>query len=443
MQAASQTIAQRSDAKMTREHRRMLLSCFFGTTIEWYDFLIYAFLAPIVFDRLFFPKLNPSIGLIAVFGVFAVGFAARPLGGAFFGHFGDRIGRKPIMIMTLVTMGLSTTLVGLLPTYATIGMAAPIILTILRFLQGFALGGENTAGGVLALESAPDGKRGFFASLVQSGAAAGTVLGSLAVSLFAGMNETSLLTWGWRIPFLLSIIIFSVGMYIRLKVEESPIFEEAVARTKAFRAPIAVAFSRFKLPLLQVALCSVAESSVFYFTSVFGLAYGLQTLHLDRGTLLLGVTLGNLVGIVANPFWGWASDRAGRRLVMGGSFALAALFVAFAFFPMLASGNNALVVLAMAIPGAILQPMSLAVDGSFYPEMFPDARVRFTGAAVGKQIGSILGGGIMPAVSATILASTGGNLTLVILYFVTLCVVALGAVWSAPETSERSLSPAS
>lgn len=419
------------------DKRRMLFSCFLGTTIEWYDFLIYAFLGPLVFNHLFFPALSPAIGTIAVFGVFAVGFAARPLGGAFFGHFGDRLGRKPTMIITLVIMGASTTLIGLLPGYATMGIAAPLILTALRFLQGFALGGENTAGNVLAIESAPGGQRGFFAALVQSGAAAGTVLGSFAVTLVAGLGHDSLFSWGWRVPFLLSIIIFTIGLYIRLKVQESPVFQATIAENEVLRAPIAEVVRRYKMPLLLVALCSVAESSVFYFPSVYGLSYGLQHLHVARGTLLMGVTIGNLIGIFANPLFGALSDRIGRRPLMGGSFVLAALFITVGFFQLMGSGEAMLIVLAMAIPGAILQPMSLSVDGSFYPEMFHDARVRFTGAAVGKQIGSIAGGGLIPVVAASLMAASGGNLNWPVAYFVFLCVIATVAVLASPETSRR------
>src|SRR5262245_63522375 len=198
----------------------MLVSSFLGTTIEWYDFLVYGFLGPVAFNGLFFPSLSPLAGTIAVFGVFAVGFAARPIGGVFFAHFGDRVGRKPIMVSTLILMGASTTLIGVTPTYTQIGIAAPVVLTALRFLQGFSLGGESAAGPLLAMESAPGNTRGLFAALVSSGAAAGTVLGALAAFAVGTLPPEQLQAWGWRLPFLASALIFAVSFYVRMKVEE-------------------------------------------------------------------------------------------------------------------------------------------------------------------------------------------------------------------------------
>jgi MFS family permease len=415
----------------------MLVSCFLGTTIEWYDFLLYGFLASLVFNRLFFPSLEPLVGTIAALGVFAVGFAARPVGGLFFGHFGDRIGRKPIMVSTLTLMGVATTLIGLIPTHAQIGIAAPIILVCLRFLQGFALGGESAAGPLLAMESAPDHRRGLFAAFVQSGAAAGTVLGSLAALAVGMLPEDQLLSWGWRVPFLASAVIFGIGLYVRLKVAESPIFQAAIEGNRVERVPLVAVLKRRKVPALQVLFCAMAESSTFYFTAVFGLAYGLQTLGISNSLLLAGVVIGNTIGILTNPLFGSLSDRVGRRPLIGGAYLLSALYVLLVFFPMLASANAVFVVLAMAIPGAILQPMSLAVTGSFYPELFDDPRLRLSGVSLGRQFGTILGGGLMPVISASLLALSGGALSWVIGYFVLICALALAAVLSAKETSAR------
>lgn len=420
-------------------NRRMLVSCFLGTTIEWYDFLVYGFLAPLVFDRLFFPKLSPLIGTIAVFGVFAVGFAARPLGGVFFAHFGDRVGRKPIMVSTLILMGVSTTAIGLTPTYAQMGLAAPVILVCLRFLQGFSLGGESAAGPLLAMESAPGHRRGLFAALVSSGAAAGTVLGALAASAVGALPDEQLLSWGWRLPFLASAVIFVIGLYVRMKVAESPIFEQAVARAAPERVPVLTVLRRRKKPTLQVMLCAMAESSTFYFTSVFGLSYGLQALHLSNGVLLSGVVIGNALGIVTNPAFGALSDRIGRRPLLMASYGLAAVYVATVFFPMLSTREPLLVILAMAIPGAVLQPMSLAVTGSFYPERFDDARLRLSGVSLGRQLGTILGGGLMPMIAASLLALAGGALTWAISYFVIVCAIAVAAVISARETAHDAI----
>jgi MFS family permease len=422
-------------------NRRMLVSCFLGTTIEWYDFLAYGFLAPLVFNRLFFPSLDPLIGTIAVFGVFAVGFAARPIGGLFFAHFGDRIGRKPIMVATLILMGVSTTLIGLTPTYAQIGIAAPLILVTLRFLQGFALGGESAAGPLLAMESAPGHRRGLFAAFVQSGAAAGTVLGALAAFAVGTLPDADLVSWGWRVPFLASAVIFAVGYYVRMKVAESPIFKAAIEREPVERVPLLAVLKRRKLPALQVLFCAMAESSTFYFTSVFGLSYGIQTLGLSNSLLLAGVVIGNAIGIFTNPLFGGLSDRFGRRPLLGAAYLLSALYVLLLFFPMLGSGNPAIVVLAMTIPGAFLQPLSLAVTGSFYPELFDDPKLRLSGVSLGRQFGTILGGGLMPMIAASLLALSSGNLSWVIAYFVLICVLAIVAVVSARETSARATAP--
>jgi MFS family permease len=417
----------------------MLVSCFLGTTIEWYDFLVYGFLGPLAFNSLFFPSLNPLAGTIAVFGVFAVGFAARPLGGVFFAHFGDRVGRKPIMVSTLILMGASTTLMGLIPTYAQIGIVAPIVLVALRFLQGFSLGGESAAGPLLAMESAPGNTRGFFAALVSSGAAAGTVLGALAVFAVGTLPSDQLLSWGWRLPFLISAPIFAISFYVRMKVEESPIFQRAVQRAAPERVPLLAVLQRCKVATLQVLLCAMAESSTFYFTSVFGLSYGLQTLKLSNSLLLSGVAIGNAVGIITNPLFGALSDHIGRRPLLGASYSLAALYVLLLFFPLLRTGDPAIVILAMAIPGAILQPMSLAVSGSFYPERFADAKLRLSGVSLGRQLGTILGGGLMPMIAASLLAWSGGALTWVLAYFVLICGLAIAAVISAHETSGTPL----
>lgn len=426
-----------SQERISTPNRRMLLSCFFGTTIEWYDFLLYGFLASLVFNRLFFPSLEPLVGTIAALSVFAVGFAARPVGGLFFGHFGDRLGRKPIMFITLTLMGVATTLIGLIPTFAQIGVAAPVILVTLRFLQGFALGGESAAAPLLAMESAPRHRRGLFAAFVQSGAAAGTVLGSLAALAVGTLPEEQLLSWGWRVPFLASAVIFAIGIYIRMKVEESAAFKSAIAAAPVERVPLVAVLQRQKIPSLQVLFCAMAESSTFYFTAIFGLSYGLQTLGISNSWLLAGVVIGNAIGIVTNPLFGAWSDRLGRRPLIGAAHALSAVYVMLLFFPMLATGSAFVVVLAMAIPGAVLQPMSLAVTGSFYGELFDDPKLRLTGVALGRQFGTILGGGLMPAISASLLALSDGVLTWVIAYFVLICAVAIAAVLTARETSAR------
>ncbi|MQA10748.1 MAG: MFS transporter [Pseudonocardiaceae bacterium] len=425
--------------RATPGQRRMLTACFLGTTIEWYDFLVYGFLAPLVFDTLFFPKLDSAVGTIAVFGVFAVGFIARPLGGIVFAHLGDRLGRKPIMIWTMAVAGMATTAIGLLPAYSAIGILAPILLVTLRFAQGFALGGESTAAPLLAAESAPGRRRGLFASIVQGGAAAGTVLGATVVLLAGLLSREDLLAWGWRIPFLASAVIFLIGVYVRLKVAESPIFQRAVAQRGTRRVPLVAVLRGYKLPTVRVLCAAIAESSVFYFTAVFGLSYVVQTLELSPTLPLLGIAIGNGIGILSNPAFGWLSDRIGRRPLLVSAYLLGAIYVITAFFPLLRTETPALVVLAMAVPGAILQPMSLAVSGSFYPEQFDDARIRLSGSSLGRQLGTVLGGGLLPVVSASLVAATGG-LGLSLTYYAVLCTGGVVAVLTARETARRAFS---
>lgn len=420
-----------------KDRSKVALSCFLGSAIEWYDFMLYGFLAPLVFDKLFFPNADPVAGTIAVLGIFAVGFVARPLGGLFFGHFGDRLGRKPVMAATLILMGLSTTAIGLLPTYGSLGIWAAVLLLVLRFLQGFALGGESTGAPVLMLESAPEGKRGVFASIAQSGNFAGVVIATLVVSFVATLPSGILLGWGWRVPFLFSIVLVALGFYVRLKVEESPVFE--AARTAPTRIPLLQVLDNYKRPAFIVFCCALAESGVFYLTSIFGLSYGVKTLGLDQATLLRGVLIGNVIAIGMVPLFGSLSDRIGRRLVLGTGFVLAGLYVAFLFFPLLQTRDTMLVMLAMAIPGALIQPMHIGVTSSFYPELFSDTRIRFSGVSLGRQFGTIFGGGAMPVIAASLLAWSGGSLVPIVIYFSIVSIIAVTAVVVADETRLRSI----
>lgn len=433
MTVASSALPKVTADRISPTIARLVLSCFIGTTAEAFDFFIYAFLTPLAFNRLFFPSLDPTVGTIAALGVFAVGIVARPLGGIVFGHFGDRVGRRPIMVLTLAGMGVSTAFIGLIPTYAGIGLAAPVLLTVLRLLQGFFYGGEHSVAPVLVAESTPAERRGFLSSPTTAGILAGTVLAALAADAISRLPEDALLQWGWRAPFILSIFVVLVGLYIRLKIEESPSFLASIAVTPPHRVPFIEVIRVAKRSTVIAILVSMAESSIFYFTSVFGLSYGLGVLHLPKAALFDGILIGNAIGVFVAPLFGLLSDVVGRRTVMASSLALAALYVWLAFFQLLGSGNPSLITLAMAIAGAILQPMSLGVHPSFYPELFPDVRIRFTGVALGLQFGTILGGGLMPVISASLLAASGGGLTYVVPYFVASCAIGVVATFFAKD----------
>ncbi|MGZ5827289.1 MAG: MFS transporter [Xanthobacteraceae bacterium] len=417
--------------------RRVVISGLIGTSIEWFDFLLYGLVAPAVFDKLFFPKLDPVAGTIAVLGVFAVGWAARPLGGIVFGHFGDRIGRKPIMFITLAMMGGSTTLMGLLPTYETIGVAAPLALVALRFLQGFALGGEVVGAVVLAMESAPEGRRGGFTALIQVGAAIGSLAAALAARLVAQMAPEDMLSWGWRIPFILSFVLVLVGIYVRMKIAESPIFADAVAAKAPEKFPLVTMLKQEPKPALTVFLCTITESAMLQIFTVFALSFSIGTLGIDRTILLNGIFLGNIAGIVMNPFFGWLSDYTGRRPLIAGSLIIAMIYVSFFFFPLLQTKDPTLVTLAIAIPPAVIQTMIFAVEGSWYAELFRDSRVRFSGVGFARQMGSLVGG-FFPLIATALYAYTGSVWGPAGYYLFT-SVISLLAVWFGRETRLETL----
>lgn len=420
------------------QRRRILISGTIGTTIEWFDFLLYGLIAPVVFEPLFFPKANSVVGTVAVLSTYAIGYAARPLGGALFGHFGDRVGRKPVMFSTLIMMGLCTTLIGVLPTYAAIGAAAPILLTALRFLQGIALGGETVGAVIMATEGAPEGKRGGYAGFIQIGAAAGSVFGALAASLVAGMAEGDRLSWGWRVPFLCSAVLVVVGVYVRAKIDESQVFKAATRTAPPKRVPLLAVLRKEPKACITVFTCTIAETSMLQLFTVWILVYGKQALHLDSAVMLQGVLVGNIFGIVANPLFGRLSDFVGRRVMLASSLVISVLYVLFVFFPLLRTHNHALVVLAIAIPPAVIQTLLFATEGSFYAELFRDAARRFSGLGVSRQLGGVIGG-FFPLI-ATALLSASDSLWSVLGYYVAISAISLVAVLAARETSREALS---
>jgi MFS family permease len=377
------------------------------------------------------------VGTVAVLATFAVGYVARPLGGLVFGHFGDRVGRKPIMFVTLVLMGAATTGIGLLPTYAAIGVAAPILLTLLRCVQGFALGGETVGATIMATESAPDGKRGGYAGTIQIGGALGSVLAALAAALVASMPTEDALAWGWRVPFVLSAVLVVVGVYVRTRIDESPVFTNAV-REAPPKAPLLVALREEPKACLTVFLCVITETSMLQLFTVYALVYGGTELGIPTSVMLNGVLIGNIVGIAMNPLFGRLSDFVGRRVLIAGSLVIGALYTAFAFFPMLATGNTALIVLALAIPPAFIQTMIFATEASFFAELFRGAARRFSGLAVSRQVGGVIGG-LFPLIAAAVYAAAG-SVWAVVGYYAAISAISLAAVLAARETHREVLS---
>lgn len=417
-------------------YARVVLASCFGTAIEWYDFFLYGFLGPLVFDALFFPRLDALAGTIAVFATFAVGFLARPLGGIVFGHFGDRVGRKSILLVTLILMGAATAAIGALPTYARIGIAAPAALVVLRFLQGFALGGESIGALLLTVESAPDRRRGLFGALIQGAGPVGVILASAATAAVARLPEADLLSWGWRLPFLLSLVLVAIGVYVRLRVEESASFAAAAAQREIVRVPMLEAFRHFGRPIAITFCLCLAETGFFYLTAVFSLSYGTRTLGLPKAALTDAVVVANCIALFAVPLFGVLSDRVGRRTMFLAGIVATMLYI-YPFFLLMGTRDAVLVTCAISLAAGIIHPMMFGPEGSFFAELF-ETRIRFSGVSFGKQFGTVLGGGLAPLI-ATALLARAGSFQPIVWYYLALATIALLAALAAHETRGRRM----
>lgn len=418
------------------ETRRVVLASFVGTTIEWYDFFLYGTAAALVFNQLFFTHLEPLAGTMAAFGTYAVGFFARPLGGIVFGHYGDKIGRKSMLVTTLMMMGIATILIGLLPTYQQIGIWAPVLLVVLRFVQGFGVGGEWGGAVLMAVEHSHAGRRGFHASWVQAGVPVGMLLANGVFMLVSRMDEGAFLEWGWRIPFLLGVLLLGVGMFIRLKVLESPVFAQAKAEDPGPKVPILSVIRDHPRNVVLAMGARFAENAFFYIFTVLALSFGSQQLGMDQAGLLNAVMLGSAAQLVAIPFFGALSDRWGRRPVyLGGALFL--LLFAFPFFWLLSTKVPALVVLAVVI-GLIGHAAMYGPQAAFFSELF-GTRVRYSGASLGYQLASPLAGGLAPLIATALLGWSGGAPWPVALYLIAMAVITLVSVWLAEETHRKGL----
>ena len=378
--------------------RRVVAASMIGTTIEWYDFFLYGSAAALVFNKLFFPSYDPFVGTLLAFATYAVGFVARPLGGIVFGHFGDRIGRKRLLMLSLVLMGVATVLIGLLPTYAQIGIWAPAGLIALRLVQGFAVGGEWGGAVLMAAEHGDSARRGFWASWPQAGVAAGSLLSAGVLALIAALqSEADFLAWGWRIPFLLSAVLVVVGWYIRHRVEESPMFERALEEAEAPpRQPAMDVLREKPRAIVLGAGLRVGENISYYILTVFSLTFLVDVAAETRSLALQALLIGAAVQFFAIPLFGRLSDRIGRRPVYAfGGLGLAAF--SFAFFPMLASGEPMLIVLAL-VAGLVLHSAMYGPQAAFITELFP-TRIRYSGVSIAYQLTSILAGSLAPIVA--------------------------------------------
>lgn len=415
---------------------RVVAASFVGTAIEWYDFFLYGTAAALVFNQLFFPTIDPVLGTMAAFGTYAVGFVARPFGGVLFGHYGDRFGRKSALIATLMLVGLSTCCIGLLPTYDQAGVFAPILLVLLRFVQGLGVGGE-WAGAVLMVAERGDPRwRGFSASWVQAGAPIGLLLANAAFGLATLLPKEDFIAWGWRVPFLLGVVLTGVGLFLRLKVLESPIFAKALAEEKPTGLPLLEVLRRHPRNVVLAMGARIAENGFYYFFTVFLLSYGTKTLGLSESMVLRGVLLAAVVQLVMTPTFGALSDFVGRKPVYLGGAAFLAAF-SFPFFWMVGTREPGWVYLAIAL-GMVGHAAMYGPQAAFLSELF-GTRVRYTGASLGYQLAAPLSGGIAPLVATALLRWSDGASWPVSVYLMGMALVTVVAVMLAAETKSRDL----
>jgi len=412
--------------------RRLFFASFLGTMVEWYDFFLYGFIAPLVFEELFFPKLNALSGTIAVYATFAVGYASRPLGGLVFGHFGDKIGRKSMMLVTLLMMGIGTAAIGLLPSVAQIGMTATCLLVALRFVQGFALGGESAAASLMVLESAQQRRRGLLGAALQAAGPLGVLLASLAVFVVSRLPHEALLAWGWRVPFLVSAVLVVIGLYIRLRVEETVAFRKQQSQHDLARIPAWETLRSYKWPVFVVLVVSIMESTFYYLTGVYSISYVTKTLHMPGSVAIGAIACANAFALVSVPLYGALSDRLGRKGVYLLGIVASAIYLNF-FFTMLDGRSPMVVVLTVVAAVGVIHAPMYAMFGSFYGELFP-TRVRFTGFSVGKVFGTVPGGGGAPLIAASLAARNHGDPSGIGLYYLCLAFVALCVVLRVRET---------
>jgi MFS transporter, MHS family, shikimate and dehydroshikimate transport protein len=393
-----------------RTIRRVVTSALVGATIEWYDFFLYGVVAGIVFNKLYFPAGDPVVATLLAYTTFAVGFVTRPLGGILFGHFGDRIGRKTMLIMTLMIMGIATFLIGLVPTYEQIGVAAPLLLLLLRVLQGIGLGGEWGGAVLMAYEYAPPEKRGFYASLPQIGLAIGLMLASGMVALLSSLlTDAQFLAWGWRVAFLISAAMVGVGIYIRLNVQETPEFAAVKAKNAELRIPFADMIKRYPGNVLKGMGARYIDGVFFNVFAVFIIGYLAGTIKISRTDALLGVMIAAFVMIFTIPMFGRLSDRIGRPKV----YFWGSLVTAFASFPAFwlitnSGGNVFLIWIAIVVPFGILYAAIYGPEAALFCDLF-DARVRYTGISFVYQFSGIFASGITPIVATALLKSGGGQ----------------------------------
>jgi metabolite-proton symporter len=423
---------------MRSQRRRAVVASTVGTTIEWYDFFLYGTAAALVFPQLFFPGSSPYAGVLAAFGTQFVGFAARPIGAAIFGHYGDRVGRKATLITTLMLMGVATFLIGLLPTHATIGVAAPVILTLLRLVQGIGVGGEWGGSVLLSMEWGSVKRRGFMASWPQVGVPLGLLASTGMVKLMSSATGDSFETWGWRVPFLVSIVLVGVGLYVRLRVMESPDFAAVKQTQTVVKRPVWEVIRTQPREILTSAFIRMSEQAPFYLFITFVLTYGTKEVGFSRDQLLNYTLVAAALGLFSVPFFGHLSDVIGRRLMYGIGIVATALF-AFPYFALLNTRTAEMALLAIVV-SLIVHDMQYGPQAALIAENF-GTNVRYSGAGLGYQFASVIAGGPAPLIAAAILNNTGSSIG-ISWYIVGCCVVAMVALILMPRREQPAADPA-
>lgn len=416
---------------------RVVLASFIGTSIEWYDFFLYGTASALVFGQLFFPTLDPLAGTMAAFATYAVGFFARPLGGIAFGHFGDKIGRKSVLVTTLLLMGVSTFLIGALPTYDQVGVVAPAALVALRFLQGLGVGGEWGGAVLLAAEHSHPGRRGFYASSAQAGVPAGLLLANGAFALASALPPEQFLSWGWRVPFLAGVVLLGTGLFIRLHILETPLFTRAKAERTTSQMPLLDLIRKYPRNLLLAMGARFAENACFYVFTVFIYTYANESRGFSRQTVFQGVLIASALQLFSIPAFAALSDRVGRRPVYLGGALFMGLF-AFPFFWLVDSGIPVLIWLALVL-GLTATAAMYGPQAAFFSELFGTS-VRYSGASLGSQLAAPLAGGLAPLIATALLGWSDGRPWPVALYMIGMVLITFCSVFLSQETVRSDLS---
>src|ERR1700744_1531790 len=405
-----------------------------GTTIEWYDFFLYGTAAALIFNKIFFPSFDPISGTLAAFATYSVGFFARPLGGIVFGHFGDRVGRKSMLLVTLLLMGVPTICIGLIPPYETIGYWAAVFLVLMRILQGIAVGGEWGGAVLMAVEHAPEGKKVFLGCLPQDGVGSGLILSSLAMTAISGLSEKEMLAWGWRIPFLASFVLLAVGWFIRMNVAESPDFKKLERLGEKVKVPVAVVCRDHMREVLVVIGARLAEVTWFYTVASFALAYATTSLHVPKTVMLKATIWGAAVVFFTIPLFGLIGDRVGQKWVFIFG-AVGILACGPVFFDLLATGDPFWINVAMVLALGLVYGLLYGPEGHLFSSQFP-AEVRYTGISLAVQVSGALGGGLAPIVAPYLLGYADGDPKYVTMYVAFLGVVGTASAWLMRSKSE-------